>query len=518
MRARHPVRLSGAGLRWVPVGLMAWAVAVCGFLAVVRLQPGGAHVARAVDDLGQLLAAATAAVAAGWRCRRSPPGRARHCWLLLALAVGSWAAGEVVWSWLELFSGHATPFPSPADAGFLAFPALAAAGLLLWPSGRLGTAARWRALLDGALVAGALFILTWTSVLRTVVQGSTDTELGRVVLLAYPVSDLVLLTVTIVFVAQRASMGRGLGLLAVGLACLCVSDSGFAYLTAVDRYATGSPVDAGWFGGFLLIALAASARGPRGADEPADPGGLESTATALLPYAPAVVGLTVATVGVARGTTDQVPLAAAGVVVALLLVRQLLAVLDNRRLVRRLVEAQQALHHRAFHDPLTGLANRALFADRLRHGLDLHRRDLRALSVLYCDLDGFKSVNDSLGHEAGDEVLKAAAERLLAVTRPGDTVARLGGDEFAVLIEDDGDAIEAAARILHAFSQPANVGRHVVPMAASIGVAGLSRDDPAVDAGVLLHRADAAMYQAKRNGKGTVVLWSPAPEPRVSTP
>jgi diguanylate cyclase (GGDEF)-like protein len=110
----------------------------------------------------------------------------------------------------------------------------------------------------------------------------------------------------------------------------------------------------------------------------------------------------------------------------------LLAVLDKRRLVRQLVTAQQELHHQAFHDPLTGLANRALFADRLELSLQLHRRDLRPLSLLYCDLDSFKTVNDTHGHEAGDDILEAAAERLRAVTRPGDTVARMGGDEFAV--------------------------------------------------------------------------------------
>jgi len=159
---------------------------------------------------------------------------------------------------------------------------------------------------------------------------------------------------------------------------------------------------------------------------------------------------------------------------AALLARQLLAELDNRRLVVALVDTQQELRFQAFHDPLTGLANRALFADRLRHGLELHRRDLRQLRLLYCDLDGFKTVNDTLGHDAGDDVIKAAAERLRAVTRPGDTVARMGGDEFAILLEDGGDATTVVAKILDGFTQPAAIGRDLVPLAASIGVAELS--------------------------------------------
>ena len=188
--------------------------------------------------------------------------------------------------------------------------------------------------------------------------------------------------------------------------------------------------------------------------------------------------------------------------------RQLLAVLDNRQLVRRLIAAQAELRHQAFHDPLTGLANRALFTDRLRHGIALHARDLRPLSVLYCDLDGFKAVNDELGHEAGDEVLRAAAERLRAATRDGDTVARMGGDEFALLLEDGGQAMDVAVRILAAFARPTSVGRHTVELGVSIGLADLGPGATTVSPDVLLQRADAAMYRAKRSGKGRVVAWT----------
>ncbi len=147
----------------------------------------------------------------------------------------------------------------------------------------------------------------------------------------------------------------------------------------------------------------------------------------MLPYLPAGVGLAVALAAQFTGHGDPVTLSAATLVVAALLVRQLLAVLDNRRLVRQVVAAQQELRYQAFHDPLTGLANRALFTDRLRHGVELHRRDMRPLSLLYCDLDGFKAVNDTMGHAAGDEVLKAAAERLRAVTRAGADAALYDG-------------------------------------------------------------------------------------------
>ncbi len=139
-------------------------LAVVLFLVVVRAHPGGARAGRAVDDVGQLLAAAAAAAACGWRARRAG-GRAGRAWLLLALATGSWAAGELVLSHFELLAGRQTPFPSAADAGYLLFAVLAVAGMLLWPSHALRGGARWRGLLDGVLVAGSLFTVSWVSAL-----------------------------------------------------------------------------------------------------------------------------------------------------------------------------------------------------------------------------------------------------------------------------------------------------------------------------------------------------------------
>ena len=479
------------------------------FLVLVRGQPGGPTVARAVDDVGQLLAALLASVACTSRWRRSP-GRPGRPWLLLSLGTGAWCVGEAVWSWSEVVAGQQTPFPSLADAGYLLFPVLAAIGLLLWPSAGLTRGARGRALLDGVLVAGALFIVSWVTALGTALGADSASRLARAVSLAYPVTDLVLLTLTVVIVANaRRESGSGLPLLAVGLVSLCVADSGFAYLSATEAYATGALVDAGWFGGFLLIAAAAVA--PAVAQDQAEATtkeqSLTSTPATLLPYVPAGIGLAVTVISELRGTSDGLTFAASAVVVGALLVRQLLAALDNRALLRRLVEAQQELRYQAFHDPLTGLANRALFADRLRHGLELHRRDRRSLGLLYCDLDGFKAVNDTLGHDAGDEVIRAAAERLRALTRPGDTVARMGGDEFAVLLEDGGDACAVAGRILAGFARPTAVGRHSVAVGVSVGIAALPADSPAVDAATLLRRADAAMYTAKRAGRGVAVEW-----------
>jgi diguanylate cyclase (GGDEF)-like protein len=162
----------------------------------------------------------------------------------------------------------------------------------------------------------------------------------------------------------------------------------------------------------------------------------------------------------------------------------------------------------ALHDPLTGVANRALFLDRLAITLARVGRLRSAAGVLYLDLDNFKQVNDGLGHAAGDELLIAAAERIRACLRPGDSTARLGGDEFAVLLEDLAgvdDAKRVADRILAALRQPFTAQGREVFISVSVGVAVTYADE--TDPDQLLRNADIAMYSAKEGGKGRHVVF-----------
>jgi diguanylate cyclase (GGDEF)-like protein/PAS domain S-box-containing protein len=164
----------------------------------------------------------------------------------------------------------------------------------------------------------------------------------------------------------------------------------------------------------------------------------------------------------------------------------------------------------AFHDSLTGLANRALFQDRLEHAVSRARRDGRPLAVLFLDLDGFKTVNDSLGHVAGDMLLCEAADRLRKCVRPGDTVARFGGDEFALLLDEWGDdalAVEVAERALEQIREPFRVLGQDVFVDSSIGIAFTSLYADGADE--LLRNADLAMYAAKGAGKGRFQVFEP---------
>jgi diguanylate cyclase (GGDEF)-like protein len=168
--------------------------------------------------------------------------------------------------------------------------------------------------------------------------------------------------------------------------------------------------------------------------------------------------------------------------------------------VLQLRELQEQLHHQAFHDPLTDLANRALFINRVKDAL---AGEASEIAVLFIDLDDFKTFNDSLGHAAGDDLLTAVAERLRQCVRPADVIARLGGDEFAVMVQDSGgvrqNAVAVACRVLESFTEPVEAADQLFSVHLSIGIA-TSDDTRKADA--LIRNADLAMYRAKETGKG----------------
>ncbi|MCT7659575.1 putative bifunctional diguanylate cyclase/phosphodiesterase [Mycobacterium deserti] len=461
---------------------------------------GGVSTLHVVDAVG-LIGFAIFATGCSALAARSACGRQRTAWRCMTVGLAGWAVGEVIWAFCRIVLDM-DPFPSVADVAYLMYPVAACLALLLFPAGYTNQS-RTRVILDGLLVAAALFEVYWILVLRDINEANGVSGFAVGLSIAYPVSDLVVVTIAVlVLMRARTAQRTTLILLTAGNVLNAVSDTAFVYLTTSGGYDTGNIIDIGWIGGLLLLGLAAlHSRQASQVEEqtPVVPSRLEI----WLPYVPILLAALVCGPELMPLSTLGPVLASSIVLVAVVLARQFIVVGENRRLLAN--AAEQALR-----DPLTGLANRVLFNDRLSHAVQLHQRDDQAVSVLSLDLDDFKLVNDSLGHPAGDVLLVQSAQRLMACVRSSDTLARLGGDEFAVLLEGSADDAHAIARrISRAFDEPFIVDGQEILVRPSVGLAVASPEGRETTAEALLKQADVAMYSAKRARTGGVHTFSP---------
>ncbi|WP_167107231.1 bifunctional diguanylate cyclase/phosphodiesterase [Mycobacterium sp. DL592] len=428
-------------------------------------------------------------------------GRLRVAWIAMAVGLLGWALGDILWTYYELAVDE-VPFPSLADVAYLVMPVAFCVALLLFPADD-SARFRGRMLLDGLIVAGSLFLASWVTILNPLYQAGGDSTLALVISLAYPISDVVILTIAAIAAVRAAPEQRlVLSLLTAAMACIALSDSAFAYLSAKAEYTTGNVIDIGWVAGLLFIMVAAVAS----RDAPHQRNGalsLPGWASIWFPYAPLLLaGVVAAAEPPQMFQTPLVEIVGALVVVTVL-ARQFLAVSDNRRLLK--VVAEQALR-----DPLTGLGNRSMFSERLNHAMQQRARENTSVSLIALDLNDFKLVNDAMGHPAGDELLNRVGERVLGCVRNSDTVARLGGDEFVVLVEGDATyADHVARRVVESFDKPFVIDGREVFIRPSVGLAVADIDHPALTAEELLKRADVAMYSAKKSRAAAVQLFAP---------
>ena len=464
---------------------------------------GGPETIVWVSDLGSVVVEAFAIVCVILAAVASS-GRQRLAWIALVAALTSWAVGDAIWATYEIGLGVEVPFPSPADGGYLFYYVCTIVVLLALPLGNAG-ATMARLFLDGLLVAGSLFVLGWVAGLDDLVAaGGTDT-FSFVLSMFYPLADLALLTMALLMLS-RSGPGQRLtiSLLAAGIAVLAMADSVFVYLNADDAYLSGSVIDVFWAGGLMLMAAAALVAARTRWRDGVVSAAASDNAAVWVPYVPLLIAVVPGVWYLFGGTATAPVIAAMLLLMVTVLVRQVLFVVENRRLLATVTI-------QALRDPLTSLANRALFHDRLAHAVAMTARDGRDVAVLSLDLDDFKLVNDTLGHPTGDAVLVEVANRLRGVARTGDTVARLGGDEFAVLLEGGAEhALGAAERILGAFDAEFEVDQRPIDVRISAGLAELrgTETDP-VTAEELLKRADLAMYSAKRVRAGGVTTFTP---------
>jgi diguanylate cyclase len=508
MTGEHPSASSGR------TQAMAAAV-VLGALVVLLATGAPLEVRRAAVNLANVGASGVALVAVLGAARRSH-GELRRAWRLAAVAGTGWFVGNVIWSYLQLVADH-QPFPSLADAFYLAAIPFAALALLAFLDLPRARERRLRALLDGCLMATSLFVISWALVLGDLEQAVTGGALNKAVVLAYPVGDVILVSLAIALSVRGRLTRTTAALLAGGAVAYAVADTNLAYFTLRGTHEIGGAVDGFWTVAYVLVALAAL-RYRSGAEQEEEADRVPSPLQLLLPYLPA--GAACAALFVRRGQlVDDLALATAALAMVLLaLTRQIVLLRENTRLAIGLEQAVAArtaelrdreaeLSYQTFHDPVTGLANRALFCDRVERALAIARRQETGIGVLFVDVDDFKTVNEALGHTAGDAVLTIIGQRVMGQLRPLDTVARLGGDEFAVLIEPlvgATDASKVTERILAAVSEPIAIEGQEIQLSASIGIAMGNGDTNLED---LLSHADVAMYRAKQSGKAGFAMF-----------
>ena len=597
----------------------------------LQFQWGGNHLTTVMDDITQMVApffAAGCCVYAGVRTGR----RRRFAWLMLGASAAVWGIGSGAWAYYEVLRGEAVPYPSLADVGYLSAVPLAATALIaFFPRGENGV----RHLLDGLLVAGALLAVSWATVMGALFASHTGSTLKDALGLAYPIGDIILLTLALSLLRSARGQWRlAIVLLCAGIFIYSIADSLFTYLTTVGAYSTVNPMDVLWVVGYYSIGIAALL--PSGQpDSPFDR--RWSTVSVVLPYGFVFFALLVAVVENMHGGVSAFYVWDGRGLLGVLLVRQAITLRENRQLNRHLEERvaertrelasrerhfraliqrstdsttvldgvgvityqspaikpflgyraaevvgrpfvtllqtedavrlqsllsdltatqnrstslelqlehrdgttrigeatltnllgdpdvggvvvnmrdvtlrsrlREELAHNTVHDGLTGLPNRTLFNERLAHALRKNKRTRSTTSVLFVDIDHFKTVNDTKGHAVGDAVLVAAATRIESCVRVSDTVARLGGDEFGIILEGVSERARAVARrVVEAMQAPVHTSQGEVSASVSIGVAAAMPSD---DVDTLVRHADTAMYQAKARGRNQVALYDP---------
>ncbi len=407
------------------------------------------------------------------------PG-SRTGWLALGTGMGVWALGMVYWT---LFGKP--PSPSAADVLWLSFYPFAFVGFVLLASTRLERlpASTW---LDGVIAGLSVASVGAAVVLPSILDAAFGTPAAIAMNLAFPLADLVMIAfVVAMFAVLDWRPGHAWLLIGAGLVTFSMADSIYLYRVATDAFVEGTLLDATWPVGLTFLAFAAWQ--PPARARPARLSGWQSVA---LPTAFTVVAFVLLVYGNLAGIDRLALVLASGALLAALL-----------RVVVAFQETQvlSESHRIALTDDLTGLKSRRVFLDALDSRIKQARRRDEAAAVLIADLDGFKELNDTFGHHAGDLLLRDMGARLRGAVVENETVARLGGDEFALLIADaDPSSVkDLVQRVSAALSAPFVVEHISMHVHASIGVAIFP--DHGTDSVTLLQHADVAMYQAKES-------------------
>jgi diguanylate cyclase (GGDEF)-like protein len=453
-------------------------------------------------------------------------------WYFVAAAGALFTLGDDVYDIYSILH-LAVPFPSYADALYLPGYPFLFLGVISLTRGAGSTSIR-EDTADAAIVAMGALALSWHFLMNSYVHNSSLTTFGLLVYMAYPIMDIALVFVVFRTLLFRKSQSPSHRLIAAAMSVLFIGDFTYDLLVLHNSYTTGNAVDGLYLLEYVLIAAAAlhpSSADPRYEAElqsvdSEHPVTFDRIRMSILLFSGSIAPLILIIASAFSVSVNVVALGTISILVWAIIMLRLswlvgrmrvqsvrlaenLQELEAASLIREELEAH--LRHQALHDPLTGLANRALFEDRLLQANERLVRSGGMDAVLLLDLDDFKGVNDTFGHLIGDQLLVGIARRLETVTRASDTLCRLGGDEFLYLAEGLKSASEAedvANRLLAALVNPFTVESVRLEQRVSIGLtictASKSGDRDFVQ------EADVALYVAKRESKGRYVVFTPS--------
>ena len=444
-------------------------------------------------------------------------------WYFLALAGGCFTLGDDAWTFYNSVLHVNVPLPSIADALYLAgYPFLFAGVLRL--TRNPNRSVRRENTADAAIISIGALAISWHFLMNSYVHDTTLNTFGMLVNMAYPIMDIALVFLVFRTLLFRESRQPFHKLLAAAMTVMFVSDFTYDLLVLHNSYTSGNAVDALFLIEYVLIGVAAlhpsvavgiseaEAASPVRSDEEA--GNRHRLPVVIVAgFIPPTILVLTASFGVAVNVVVMAGLCVAVFAVICLRMIWLINRISGQSLELRDNEAN--LRHMAFHDELTGLPNRVLLRDRVKQALALATRSGTAVALCFGDLDGFKTINDTLGYQVGDTVLVKVGALLETIVSPDDTVARVGGDEFAILIADVKDqhaVVTLAGRIVSVLQEAVEFEGDQAGVSISVGVAFGDATTPAEQ---LISEADAAMHEAKANRRNHVEVFESSMRARL---
>lgn len=476
------------------IGLLVFAAMLFG----ANGAPGRWLLAPAGSVIAGVFALACSASAA-----RGSRGRQRLAWTVMATGLFGWTVGQAVWCYVAVGGNPPAADLSAANLGYLILPLCALAIAITIPSrddSRFGIGL----LIDGVLVTASLLVVLVILPLSRPGHPSQTVNVPRI-LLATAAGVYVGLVATTFIVVKKAEAGRKLSpsLMMVGWGYIAAAGIVHVYMDYAD-HAPNDLVVLGWVSGMYFIALSGITSRPTpepdlGFSQPS------SRASLWLPYLPVLLAIVVGAVHFWPTYRKEAFIFSVCVVLFLTTLARHVLLLERKQ--RLLVAVSDA----ALRDPLTGLANQRLFDDRLAHALRLHVQHSVPVSVLTVSVDDFKLVNDTLGYDVGDKLLRSVGERIQANVNDNHTVARMSGDEFAILVEDRPDAaLHVANGIARSFEEPVDIEDQRLDVRVSIGVTSAGSEPVAAPTPEdLLKRADAARAVAMLASSTNVRTFTP---------